>query len=86
VIHRRVEIQALCVRERRHIVFPCDDLGEYDIMRSLYARFNEQPCDDLGSSVEIQDLCLREKRRIVFPCDDLGEYDIVRSKFICSLQ
>jgi hypothetical protein len=48
VIHKSVEIQALCLREKRRIVFPCDDLGEYDIVRSLYALFNEQPCDDLG--------------------------------------
>jgi hypothetical protein len=27
VIHRSIEIQALCLREKRHIVFPCDDLG-----------------------------------------------------------
>jgi hypothetical protein len=45
-----VEIQALCLREKRHIIFPCDDPGEYDIVRSLYACFNEQPCDDLGES------------------------------------
>jgi hypothetical protein len=31
-----VEIQALCLREKRRIVFPCDDLGEYDIVRSKF--------------------------------------------------
>jgi hypothetical protein len=47
-IHRSVEIQALCLREKRRIVFPCDDLGSMILWEvSLYARFNEQPCDDL---------------------------------------
>jgi hypothetical protein len=31
-IHRSVEIQALYLWEKRLIVFPCDDLGEYDIV------------------------------------------------------
>jgi hypothetical protein len=31
-----VEIQALCLREKRRIVFLCDDPGEYDIMRSKF--------------------------------------------------
>jgi hypothetical protein len=48
-IHRNVEIQALCLREKRRIVFLCDDLGSMILWEvSLYACFNEQPCDDLA--------------------------------------
>jgi hypothetical protein len=45
VIHRSVEIQALCLREKRRIVFPCDDLGEYNIarIRKPMDRVNEEP-------------------------------------------
>jgi hypothetical protein len=32
-IQSSVEIQSLCLREKRCIVFSCDDLREYDIMR-----------------------------------------------------
>jgi hypothetical protein len=40
-----IEIQALCLREKRRIVFPCDDLGEYNIVRIRKSmdRVNEEP-------------------------------------------
>jgi hypothetical protein len=40
-----VEIQTLCLREKRHIVFPCDDLGEHNIarIRKYMDRVNEEP-------------------------------------------
>jgi hypothetical protein len=40
-----VEIQDLCLREKRRIIFPCDDLGEYNIarIRKSMDRVNEEP-------------------------------------------
>jgi hypothetical protein len=40
-----VEIQTLCLRETRHVAFPCDDLGEYNIaiIRKTMDRVNEEP-------------------------------------------
>jgi hypothetical protein len=51
VIHRSVEIQALCLREKRHIVFPCDDLGSSVEIQALCLREKRRivfPCNDLG--------------------------------------
>jgi hypothetical protein len=50
VIHRSVEIQALCLREKRRIIFPCDDLGGSVEIQALYLREKRYiifPCDDL---------------------------------------
>jgi hypothetical protein len=40
-----VEIQALCLREKRHIVFPYDHLGVYNIarIRKSMDRVNKEP-------------------------------------------
>jgi hypothetical protein len=40
-----VEIQTLCLREKRRTVFPCDDLGEHNIVRirKFMDKVNEEP-------------------------------------------
>jgi hypothetical protein len=51
-----VEIQALCLRENRRIVFPCDDLREYNIarIRKSMDRVNEEPLQNSLISKVIQ--------------------------------
>jgi hypothetical protein len=45
ILESSVEIQALCLREKRRIVFPCDDLREYNIVRirKFMDGVNEEP-------------------------------------------
>jgi hypothetical protein len=52
MIHKSVEIEALCLWEKRRIVFPVMIWGSMTLWQvSLYAHFNKQPCDELGGGM-----------------------------------